>query len=171
MNEAFSPITIVENNVTITLERLIVNKTYDCSKCFYQDHKEDICSCIKNTAINPKACSNLCAVEIVVHIVNASDQRFDPSHWIMIDSEGYKFDSHYLCDDFLPRRYETCSEVLPGTQSRQIYVFSELEDGIFPSSFILHIPNKKDLTFPIKPLNDNVLSLLQPPKPRLLLSV
>lgn len=168
MKTGFSPITIVENNVTITLEEYTINKEYNCktTDCFRIKEKDDICLDIKENAIDPKPCKNLCAVEIVVHIINASDKRFEPTHWIMIDSDGYKFDGHYLCYHFLPRRYETGSEVLPGTQSRQIYVFSELEDGIVPSSFVLHDQqNHKDWVFRVNTLSNAVQSILAPPKP------
>ena len=165
MKTDFSPITIVENNVTITLEEYTINKQYDnCKGCILNE--DSLCSEIKGLSLNPKRHQSLCAVEIVVHIINASDEKFDPSRWTMIDSEGYSFESERLCGILLPRRFHSGQDVLPATQSKQIFVFTELEKGMIPSSFVLHDQqHHKDWVFRVNALSSAVQSILTPPKP------
>ena len=162
------PVSITLDNVTVRLEKVENRKHFDCSGtgCFYLfDDNNDICPYQKSVMLKPSSHSELCAVSIVLHIINASNNDFSISSIVMIDTQGFKFDGAHVCDSFLSRRLQAPSEVLSSTQSRQLHIFPELEAGIEPSCFILK-SDMMEFRFEVGELSEEVRYLLKPPRPR-----
>lgn len=167
-NQSDFPISITLDNVTVRLESIEINKRFDCSSCFYMNQKNhDICSNQKDLALKPAPQKPLCATAILVHIINASESDIDfySSSWVMIDSDGYKFEASSPCSILLSRRIQSPETVLSSTQAKHLVLFPELEDGIIPSLFLLKVA-MREYRFVVGELSEEIRYTLKPPKPR-----
>lgn len=167
-NQSDFPVSITLDNVTVRLESIEINKSFDCGSCYYLNRKNhDICSFQKDLALKPDLQKPLCATAILVHIINASESNIDfySSSWVMIDSDGYKFEASSPCNNLLSRRIQPPETVLSSTQAKHLILFPELEEGIIPSLFLLKVA-MREYRFEVGELSEEIRYTLKPPKPR-----
>lgn len=169
INQSISPMTVIShNNVTITLMEYTQNKIYPCPKtCASFSGEYGLCGYNMKMSVSPKPATPFCATEMVVQIVNASDERFSSEYhsWKMIDTEGYVFEGFSLCDDLISlvsRRIKSGDTLLPHTQSKIILVFPELEEGIGISAFVCN-GGRTSFRFNIEELSATAQKALEKP--------
>ena len=130
------PISCTKDGITFTILSIKKNKTYLCKKdCWHADD----CSVKKKCTLHPIK-TRLVATEVEIALTNAthSPVKINTGPWELVDTEGYSCGGCPLCDELVPPRTvspDTWS-VSPGTRSRFILVFPELDNGLDVLSMI-----------------------------------
>ena len=130
------PISCTKDGITFTILSIKKNKTYLCKKdCWHADD----CSVKKKCTLHPIK-TRLVATEVEIALTNAthSPVKINIGPWELVDTEGYSCGGCPLCDELVPPRTvspDTWS-VSPGTRSRFILVFPELDNGLDVLSMI-----------------------------------
>ena len=127
------PITIIVDDVKLTLKSLEQNKTYKCD-CFGHSFGCPLKQQLSNTPSEP----SFVVTEAIINVRNTSNEEWivDSQCWELIDTDGYAYKARALCDALRPARtIEPTSSnrslslnvVTAGTQSDFVLVFPEIE--------------------------------------------
>lgn len=130
------PISLNKDGITFTILSVKKNKTYLCKKdCWSSEN----CSVKKKCTLHPIK-TRLVATEVVVSLTNATNKPFNivTGPWELVDTEGYSCGGCGLCDELILPRTIKPNEwlVSPGTRSKFVLVFPELDENINVLSLI-----------------------------------
>ena len=130
------PLSCTKDGITFTILSVKKNKAFLCKKDCWNS---DSCSIKKKCTLHPIK-TRLVATEVVISLTNATDKIYKVSSgpWELVDTEGYSCGGCALCDELIPPRTVKLDEwfVSPGTHSKFVLVFPELDDGMEVLSLI-----------------------------------
>lgn len=130
------PLSCTKEGVTFTILSVKKNKVFLCKKDCWNG---DSCSIKKKCTLHPIK-TRLIATEVVISLTNATNKAYkvSPGPWELVDTEGYSCGGCALCDELIPPRTVKPDEwfVSPGTRSKFVLVFPELDDGMEVLSLI-----------------------------------
>jgi len=134
------PITIEHEGIQFTIQKVVKNNLYKCTKDCYDEDGTNSYPCFKHKCSLKVSKGKATATEVTLLVLNATDNslKIKPNLWEMIDTNGFSYNGFELCDDLYPPRAKNPDDLVsPKTRAKIILVFPELEDGVEVSAFLV----------------------------------
>lgn len=148
------------NGIELMLVELKRNKQLSCKKDCWSI---DSCDLKRDVGLNPTK-EKFAGVLVTMNVKNFSSKGWsiELGHWELIDTEGFAYRAHNMCDSLRPPRMFEAGKwtVSPGTQVNFMLVFPELEEGKDVAK-LLYVSDGKLNTIDVKGLKSDVAKLFE----------